>query len=200
MTPFFSSAISNLTVCNVHFWIRKYSKFIFMLSHLWSILVCKIPQFLAKSYRIRQLIILFQKGDTLRLLKVYIMFFPPAGAKYPFLGSSSWTIFTTYLTNFFHCNLRFFFTKLTVFTSSLYLASTSVILSHIITELLIILAKYSAFLQLHIVVFQIIIFFTSEMFFVFLHSHQYSSLLYFWFELDFVPPNLQFTFPWRMFC
>ena len=137
-----------------------------MLSHLWSILVSKTPQFLAKSYRFRQLMILFQKGDTLRLLKIYFMFFPPTGAKYPFLGSSSWTIFTTYLTDFFHSNLCFFFTKLTVFTSSSYdLASTSIILSHIITELLIILAKYSSFLQLHIVVFQIYIFFTNKMFF-----------------------------------
>ena len=55
-----------------------------MWSPLWSILVCKIPQFLAKSYRFRQLITLFQKVDTLRLLKIYIMFCPPAGAKYPF--------------------------------------------------------------------------------------------------------------------
>ena len=59
MTPFFSSTFSDLTVCNIHFWIWKYSKFIFMWSPLWSILVCKIPQFLAKSYRFRQLITLF---------------------------------------------------------------------------------------------------------------------------------------------
>ena len=55
-----------------------------MWSPLWSILVCKIPQFLAKSYQFRQLVILFQKVDTLRLLKIYIMFCPFAGAKYPF--------------------------------------------------------------------------------------------------------------------
>ena len=59
MTLFFSSTFSNLTVCNIHFWIWKNSKFIFMWSPLWSILVCKIPQFLAKSYRFRQLITLF---------------------------------------------------------------------------------------------------------------------------------------------
>ena len=49
-----------------------------------SILVCKIPQFLTKSYQFTQLITLFQKTDTLRLLKIFIMFCPPTGAKYPF--------------------------------------------------------------------------------------------------------------------
>ena len=58
-----------------------------------STLVCKIPQFFAKSYWFGQLIILFQKVDTLRLLKIYIMFCLPAGAKYPlFFGPMSWTI------------------------------------------------------------------------------------------------------------
>ena len=55
-----------------------------MWSPLRSILVCQIAQFLAKSYQIGQLMIFFQKVDTLRLLKIYIMFCPPAGAKYPF--------------------------------------------------------------------------------------------------------------------
>ena len=32
-------------VCNIHFWIWKYSKFIFMWCPIWSTLVCKIPQF-----------------------------------------------------------------------------------------------------------------------------------------------------------
>ena len=45
MTLFFSSTLSDLTVCNIHFWIWKYSKIIFMWSPLWAILVCKIPQF-----------------------------------------------------------------------------------------------------------------------------------------------------------
>ena len=54
-----------------------------MWSTLWSILVCKIPQFLAKSYRFRQLITLFQKVDTLSQLNIFITFCPPAGAKYP---------------------------------------------------------------------------------------------------------------------
>ena len=53
-------------------------------SLLRSILVCKIPQFFSKSYWFGQLIILFQKVDTLRLLKIYIMFCLPAGAIYQF--------------------------------------------------------------------------------------------------------------------
>ena len=55
-----------------------------MWSLLWSVLVCKITQFLAKNYPFRKLITLFQKVNTLRLLKIYIMFCPPAGGKYPF--------------------------------------------------------------------------------------------------------------------
>ena len=54
-----------------------------MCSPLWTILICKIPQCLAKSYQFRQLITVFQKADTLRLVNIYIMFCPPAGAKYP---------------------------------------------------------------------------------------------------------------------
>ena len=93
MTPFFSSTFSDLTVCNIHFWIWKYSKFIFMWSPFWSILIYKIPQFLTESYWFRQLITLFLKVDILRLLKIYIIFCALAGAKYSFfLGSSSWTI------------------------------------------------------------------------------------------------------------
>ena len=52
-----------------------------MWSPCWSFLVSKIPQFLAESYQLRQLITLFQKVDTLRLLKIYIMFCLPTGAK-----------------------------------------------------------------------------------------------------------------------
>ena len=48
----------------------------------WTILIGKIPQFFVKSYQFRQLIILFLKVDTLRLLKIYVMFCPPARAKY----------------------------------------------------------------------------------------------------------------------
>ena len=80
----FSFTFSAQTACNIHFWIWKYSKLIFMCSPLWSILFCKIPQFLAKSYRFGQLTILFLKVDTLRLLKIYITFCPPARAKHLF--------------------------------------------------------------------------------------------------------------------
>ena len=60
-----------------------------MWSPLWSNLVCKIPQFFAKSYRSGQLFIIFYKVDTLRLLKIYIMFCPPARAKYKFFQAPS---------------------------------------------------------------------------------------------------------------
>ena len=53
-------------------------------SLLQSILVCKIPQFFTKSYRFTQLIILFLNVSILRLLKIYIIFCFPAGAKYHF--------------------------------------------------------------------------------------------------------------------
>ena len=42
---FFSSTFWALTACDIHFCIWKLSKFIFMRSALWSILVCKIPEF-----------------------------------------------------------------------------------------------------------------------------------------------------------
>ena len=53
------STFSALTGFKNHFWIWKYSKFVFMWSSFWSLLVCKILQFLTKSYRFGQLIILF---------------------------------------------------------------------------------------------------------------------------------------------
>ena len=87
------------------FGIWKYSKFFFMLSPLWSILICTIPQVLTKSIfwqkffnRFGQLIILSQKVDILKLLKIYIMFCPPTGAKYHFLDSSSWIIINIWVT------------------------------------------------------------------------------------------------------
>ena len=67
-----------------------------MWSHLWPLLVCKIPQFLAKSYQCRQLITLFQKVDTLRLLKIYNMFCLPAGAKYPFFQAPAYTLISVF--------------------------------------------------------------------------------------------------------
>ena len=84
LTPFFSSTFSDLTVCNIHFWIWKYSKFVFMWSPLWSILACKISQYLVRTYQFRQFVTFFYKVDTLRLLKIYIMLCTSAGAKSPF--------------------------------------------------------------------------------------------------------------------
>ena len=43
MTPFFSSTFS-VTVCDIYYYIWKKSKFIFMRSTLWSILICEKPQ------------------------------------------------------------------------------------------------------------------------------------------------------------
>ena len=45
MTQFFSSTFWALTVCDIYFCIWKMSKFVFMGSPLWSILVCKIPEY-----------------------------------------------------------------------------------------------------------------------------------------------------------
>ena len=67
--PIFWSTFSVQHACNIHFWIWKYLNS-FSISLFLSILVCKIPQFFAKSYWFGQLIILFQKVDTLRLLKM----------------------------------------------------------------------------------------------------------------------------------
>ena len=72
-----------------------------------SILVCKIPQFFSKSNWFGQLIILFQKVDTLWLLKIYIMFCLPPEAKYPFFWlqlmdyTGGWRKFHTELVCFF---------------------------------------------------------------------------------------------------
>ena len=83
-------------------------------SLLQSILVCKIPQFFSKSYWFGQLIILFQKVDTLRLLKIYIMFCLPAEQIPIFLGSSSWTILEVeenFIPNLFAFLLLFWWQK-----------------------------------------------------------------------------------------
>ena len=45
MTPFSPSTFWALTICDIHFCTWKMSKFVFMGSPLWSILVCKIPEF-----------------------------------------------------------------------------------------------------------------------------------------------------------
>ena len=54
----------------IHLRIWKYSKLIFKGNFLWPILVCKISQFLTKSYRFGTFIILFKKVVTLRLLNI----------------------------------------------------------------------------------------------------------------------------------
>ena len=81
MTPFFFIYFFSLFVTFISEFKNTQNSF----SPLWFILVCKISQFLARSYRFGQLIIIFLKVETLRLLITYIMFCPPAGAKYPFL-------------------------------------------------------------------------------------------------------------------
>ena len=69
--------------CNLYCKSRVFS-LLNMWSSLWSFSVCKIPQFLVKSYQFGQLVIILQKVETLMLLKIYIMFCPIAGAKYLF--------------------------------------------------------------------------------------------------------------------
>ena len=64
----------------------------FSISLFWSVLVCKIPQYFAKHYWFGQLVILFQKVDTSRLLKIHIIFCLPAEQIPIFLGSSPWTL------------------------------------------------------------------------------------------------------------
>ena len=58
MTPFFSSTFSNLLVIFISEFENVQNSFSCD-PCCWSILVCKIPQFLAESYRFRQLITLF---------------------------------------------------------------------------------------------------------------------------------------------
>ena len=105
ITPYFLCTFSALTVCNIHFWIWKCSKFIFLWSPLCSILVCKIPQFLAKSYRFGQLI-LFEKVDILRLLKIYIMFCPPAEVKYQFFEAPAHGLLLLHPAFFFSSSVK----------------------------------------------------------------------------------------------
>ena len=102
LTPFLLSSFSVLTVCNIYFVFENSQNSFSCCPPLWSMLVCKIPQFLAKNYRFRQLIILFLGTRMLEsrhpeATKIHITFCSPTGAKYPFfLGSSSWTILYTF--------------------------------------------------------------------------------------------------------
>ena len=77
MTP---SILSSLSICDIGFCISKEVKFIFMWFPLRLILVCKVTEFLDKGYQFGQSIILFWK-DTLKILKVYIVFVPPEESK-----------------------------------------------------------------------------------------------------------------------
>ena len=72
---------------------------------------------------------------------------------------------------------------------------SSIISSKVITESSIIFAKYLPFLQVYVAGFQIKCFSHTWQFFGFLHSHQHLSLFYFWFELHFLPSNLDSFIP-----
>ena len=113
ITPFFHLLfLLYLLVTFISEFENTYNSFSNLL--LRSTLVCKIPQFFAKSYWFGQLIILFQKVDTLRLLKIYIMFCLPAKQIPIFLGSSSWTILEVeenFIPNLFAFLLLFWWQK-----------------------------------------------------------------------------------------
>ena len=74
---FFSSIFHALTVTFIFFLKIVKTYFPVLLPPIWSIVVCKI---LDKSYRFGQPITLFQQADTLRLIKVHIIFYLPRGS------------------------------------------------------------------------------------------------------------------------
>ena len=76
MTPFLST-FSDLTVCNIHYYIWKWSKFIFLWSSLWSLLICKIPQFWAKATDSDS----HSEVDNLRFLKSILCVVPQGQPK-----------------------------------------------------------------------------------------------------------------------
>ena len=84
MTPFFSSTFSALAVCNIYFWNWKYSKFIFMWSPFWSILVCKMPQFFGQKLPIRAAHYTFLQSKHSEVTKNVHYVLPPTGSKHPF--------------------------------------------------------------------------------------------------------------------
>ena len=75
----------------------------------------------------------------------------------------------------------------TVFVKIVFVVS--IISSHVITESSIILHTFLPFSQLHIAGLQISLSHTRWVFWV-LHSHRHLLLIYFWFELHFIPSNL----------
>ena len=92
MNPFFSSIFSALTVCNIHFWIWKYSKFTSMWSPLWSILVCKIPSFFYQKLPIRTAHHTFMESRYPEVTKNLYYLLSTCQSQIPiFSGSSSWT-------------------------------------------------------------------------------------------------------------
>ena len=92
INPFFSSTVSALTVCNIHFCIWKYSKFIFMWSPLCSILVCKIPQFFGQKLPIQTAHHIFLESRHPEVTKNLYYVCPPAGAKnLCYVLSSRWS-------------------------------------------------------------------------------------------------------------
>ena len=97
MTPFFSSTFSTLSVCNSHFCIWKQSKFIFMWSYIWSILVCKIPQFWEKLsvWTVHHTFLESIHSDVFKNL-YYVLFPEVSQVK----GISSWTINITKIFHF----------------------------------------------------------------------------------------------------
>ena len=115
ITPFFRLLFSALPACNIHLWIWKYLKIIFKLitsvhSGLWN-----TSSFCGKLLTwTAHYTFPFQKEDTLRLLKIYIMFCLPAGANTYFFRLQlmdyigDWRKFHTELVYFF---ITFLMTK-----------------------------------------------------------------------------------------
>ena len=89
MTPFFSSTFCNLTVCNIHFWIWKYWKFVFMWSPLRSILACKISKYLVRTYQFREFVTFFYRHPEVTKNLYYVLYIRRSQIPI-FLGS--WTI------------------------------------------------------------------------------------------------------------
>ena len=117
--PIFSSTFSappacNISACNISFLNFKILKIHFQFHYFGPFWSVKYLNFFAKSYWFGQLIIRFQKVDTLRLLKIYIMFCLPAEQIPIFLGSSSWTILEfeeNFIPNLFAFLLLFWWQK-----------------------------------------------------------------------------------------
>ena len=120
MTSFFSCTFSALNICNTHFAIWKYSKFLFMRSPLWSILVCKIPQFWAKSINLDSPSYFSYPEVTKN--SYYVLFLKASQKK----GIRSWTI----CDNWTMCDINLYFMHylyvvIVFFSTSLYKSAFS---------------------------------------------------------------------------